>query len=40
LESLGIRALPMSGKVRFVTHRDLSAADVDEALSRIKAGIS
>jgi threonine aldolase len=38
LDSLGIRAAPMSGKVRFVTHRDLSAADVEEALHRIQVG--
>jgi threonine aldolase len=36
LESQGVLALPMAGKVRFVTHRDVSAADVDEALRRIK----
>ena len=40
LSSLGIRTLPMSGKVRFVTHRDLSPTDVDEALSRIKTGVA
>ncbi|MFE0020462.1 threonine aldolase family protein [Amycolatopsis sp. NPDC059021] len=38
LGSLGILALPMGGRVRFVLHRDLSAADVEEALRRIKAG--
>jgi len=38
LDSLGIRAVPMAGKVRFVTHRDLSATDVEEALRRIKTG--
>jgi len=38
LDSLGIRAVPMAGKVRFVTHRDLSATDVEEALRRLKAG--
>ncbi|MFD9896213.1 threonine aldolase family protein [Amycolatopsis sp. NPDC059027] len=38
LGSLGILALPMAGRVRFVLHRDLSAADVEEALRRIKAG--
>ncbi len=38
LDSLGIRAVPMAGRVRFVTHRDLSAADVEEALRRIKTG--
>jgi threonine aldolase len=35
LDTLGIRAVPMAGKVRFVTHRDLSAADVEEALHRM-----
>jgi threonine aldolase len=39
LDSLGVRAVPMAGKVRFVTHRDLSAADVEEALRRIKTGV-
>ncbi|MEU6645931.1 GntG family PLP-dependent aldolase [Saccharomonospora sp. NPDC046836] len=38
LRGLGILTLPMAGKVRFVTHRDVSAADVKEALGRIKAG--
>ncbi|WP_328447213.1 threonine aldolase family protein [Amycolatopsis sp. NBC_00438] len=36
LDSLGIRTGPMSGKVRFVTHRDLSAADIDETLRRME----
>jgi threonine aldolase len=39
LDTLGVRAVPMAGKVRFVTHRDLSAADVEEALRRIKTGV-
>jgi len=38
LGSLGIQALPMAGKVRLVTHRDLSSADITEALRRIKTG--
>ena len=38
LAALGVLAVPMAGKVRFVTHRDLTMADIDEALSRIKAG--
>lgn len=41
LESLrerGVLALPMAGKVRFVLHRDVTAADVDEVLRRIKEG--
>jgi threonine aldolase len=38
LSALGVLAVSMAGKVRFVTHRDLSLADVDEALRRIKAG--
>lgn len=36
LRSLDVLALPMAGKVRFVTHRDVSRADIDEALRRIK----
>ncbi len=36
LETVGVRALPLgSDRVRFVTHRDLSPEDVEEALSRI-----
>ncbi|WP_019818887.1 threonine aldolase family protein [Saccharomonospora saliphila] len=38
LDALGIRVLPMAGKVRFVLHRDLSAADVEEALRRLRTG--
>jgi threonine aldolase len=38
LNSLGVQALPMAGKVRFVVHRDLRAEDIDEALRRIKEG--
>ncbi|KAA9161081.1 aminotransferase class I/II-fold pyridoxal phosphate-dependent enzyme [Amycolatopsis acidicola] len=38
LRALGVLALPMAGKVRFITHRDLSLDDIDEALRRIKAG--
>ena len=36
LAHLGILAGPMSGKVRFITHRDVSATDIAEALRRIK----
>jgi threonine aldolase len=36
LGHLGILAVPMSGKVRFITHRDVSAADIAEALRRIR----
>jgi threonine aldolase len=38
LASLGILASSMAGKVRFVTHRDLSPTDIDDALRRIKTG--
>lgn len=38
LNARGILASTLSGKVRFVTHRDLSMADIEEALRRIKAG--
>ncbi|SFP76834.1 L-threonine aldolase [Amycolatopsis arida] len=38
LRSMGILALPMGDKVRFVTHRDVPTEAVDEALRRIKAG--
>jgi len=37
LELAGVRAVPMAGKIRMVTHRDVSTADIDEALSRIGA---
>ncbi|PXY31467.1 threonine aldolase family protein [Prauserella muralis] len=36
LRGSGVLALPMAGMVRFVTHRDVTAADVDDALTRIK----
>lgn len=36
LSTLGIRTLSMSGRIRFVTHRDLSGADIEETLRRIK----
>jgi threonine aldolase len=35
LAQVGVRAVPMAGKVRFITHRDVSASDVAEALERI-----
>lgn len=34
----GVLALPLGGKVRFIAHRDLTMADIDEALRRIRAG--
>lgn len=37
LAGIGVLATPMSGQVRFVTHRDVSAADITEVLNRIKA---
>ena len=37
LAGIGVLALPVSGKVRFVLHRDVSSADVTEALDRISA---
>ncbi|CCH35488.1 GntG family PLP-dependent aldolase [Actinosynnema sp. NPDC047251] len=37
LRHLGVYAGPMAGKVRFVTHRDVNAADVAEALRRIQS---
>lgn len=38
LAAVGIRASTIGGKVRFVTHRDLAAEDIDEALRRVKDG--
>ena len=35
LEEARVRVLPVAGSLRFVTHRDLSEGDVDEALARI-----
>ncbi|QIZ35098.1 aminotransferase class I/II-fold pyridoxal phosphate-dependent enzyme [Saccharopolyspora sp. ASAGF58] len=35
LRAAGVQAVPMSGQVRFVTHRDVSTADIKEALHRI-----
>jgi threonine aldolase len=35
LESAGVRATPMAGQVRFVTHADLTDADIATALDRI-----
>lgn len=40
LERMRIRALPLAGKVRFVTHRDVSASDIEDVLHRIKTGAS
>lgn len=39
LRRLGVLALPMSGKVRLVLHRDVSMADVDEAVRRVGAEV-
>ncbi|WP_344126920.1 GntG family PLP-dependent aldolase [Saccharopolyspora halophila] len=40
LTSVGVLAVPMSGQVRFVLHRDVSEDDVEEVLRRIgQAGI-
>jgi threonine aldolase len=36
LRQVGVLAVPMSGKVRFITHRDVNAGDIAEALRRIK----
>jgi len=36
LEDAGIRALPVGSALRFLTHRDLAAEDVEDALQRMK----
>jgi threonine aldolase len=36
LEGAGVRALPVGPAVRFIPHRDLSMADIEEALCRIE----
>jgi threonine aldolase len=36
----GVLAVPMSGRVRFITHRDVDVPDIAEALRRIKHAVS
>ncbi|MDA3629874.1 GntG family PLP-dependent aldolase [Saccharopolyspora oryzae] len=36
LSAVGVHAVSMSGQIRFVTHRDVSTADIKEALHRIE----
>ena len=36
LETAGVRALPVGSAVRFIPHRDLTMADIEEALRRIE----
>jgi threonine aldolase len=36
LEAVGVRALPVGPAVRFIPHRDLTEADIEEALRRIE----
>jgi threonine aldolase len=40
LAKVGVLAGPMSGKVRFVTHRNVSAADIAEVVRRISSASS
>jgi threonine aldolase len=35
LAQVGVRAVPMAGKIRFITHRDVSTGDIADALGRI-----
>ncbi|ASU80544.1 threonine aldolase [Actinopolyspora erythraea] len=35
LRGLGVLAVPMAGRVRFVTHRDVGPTDIDEVLRRV-----
>ena len=37
LNTAGVLAVPMNGRIRFVTHRDVGKSDIDEALRRITA---
>jgi threonine aldolase len=37
LARVGVLAVPMAGKVRFITHRDVDATSIGETLRRIKA---
>lgn len=40
LTAIGVRAVSMNGQIRFVTHRDVTKADIGEALRRIdEAGV-
>ncbi|WP_373306006.1 threonine aldolase family protein [Lentzea cavernae] len=39
LGEAGVLASPMSGKVRFVTHGDVSSSDVAEVLRRVREGV-
>ncbi|MBK8792281.1 MAG: aminotransferase class I/II-fold pyridoxal phosphate-dependent enzyme [Holophaga sp.] len=36
MEDAGVRVLPVGSALRFITHRDLKASDIDEALLRIQ----
>ncbi len=36
LEGAGVRALPVGSAIRFIPHRDLTMADIEEALQRIQ----
>ncbi|CAM3437034.1 low specificity L-threonine aldolase [Kibdelosporangium persicum] len=36
LQRVGVLAVPMAGRVRFVTHRDVSADDITEVLRRLE----
>jgi len=36
LEAIGVRALPVGSAVRFIPHRDLTLADIEEALRRME----
>lgn len=38
LRELGVLALPLAGRVRFVLHRDVTGEDVNEVLRRIEEG--
>ncbi|MBA8827665.1 threonine aldolase [Saccharopolyspora lacisalsi] len=38
LRAVGVLGVPMAGRLRFVTHRDVTTDDVDEALRRIDSG--
>ncbi len=37
LDSVGVRALPLAGRIRFITHRDVAKSDIAEALHRAAA---
>ena len=36
MEAAGVRALPVGAAIRFIAHRDVAMADIEEALRRLE----